>query len=174
MKRFVLHSKTRISPWIFWKWSFFHWVWKIRLKFGWMHYILETSDLGMSCRLLFFMIFFFAHCTSMLEGWISSFLQKKVKFFYLYWERFKDVITTCSHHGFDSWLILFYFYEGMFPQMKHLFEIIRGRDYISKSLVEAIMDPQFSCVFPLNVKTHFYQWKLDFEKLELPLIFVYF
>lgn len=66
------------------------------------------------------------------------------------------MITTCSQHGFDSWLILFYFYEGMFPQMKQLFETIRGGDYISKSLVEVIMDPQFSCVFPLNVKTHFY------------------
>ena len=53
--------------------------------------------------------------------------------FQLLVERFKDAIYTCLHHGFDSWMLVFYFYQEMLPLMKQLMEIIYGGNFMSKS-----------------------------------------
>lgn len=53
--------------------------------------------------------------------------------FQLLVERFKYAIYTCLHHGFDSWMLVFYFYQGMLPLMKQLMETIYGGNFMSKS-----------------------------------------
>ena len=48
-----------------------------------------------------------------------------------------EVVNACPHHGFDTWMLVSYFYEGMSPTMKQLLETMCGGDFISKSPNEA-------------------------------------
>lgn len=84
----------------------------------------------MSCRWHFFTSFFLSHSSNMSKRDISNFIAKDVEKFFGWWERFKDVICACPHHGFDSWMLVSHFYEGMLPQMNQRF--------MSKSPDEAI------------------------------------
>ncbi|RVW24612.1 hypothetical protein CK203_113839 [Vitis vinifera] len=31
--------------------------------------------------------------------------------FYACWERYMEVVNACPHHGFDTWMLVSYFYE---------------------------------------------------------------
>ena len=48
----------------------------------------------------------------------AEFLKK----FYECWERYMEAINACPHHGFDTWLLVSYFYDGMSSSMKQLLE----------------------------------------------------
>ena len=49
-----------------------------------------------------------------------------------------ETVSACPHHGFDTWMLVNHFYDGMSPAMKHLLEIICGGDFLSKNLDEAM------------------------------------
>ena len=49
-----------------------------------------------------------------------------------------EVVNAYPHHGFDTWMLVSYFYEGMIPTMKQLLETMCGRDFMSKNLAEAL------------------------------------
>ena len=53
--------------------------------------------------------------------------------FYQCWERFMETISACPHHGFDTWMLVNYFYDGMSPAMKQLLETMCGGDFLSKN-----------------------------------------
>ena len=42
-----------------------------------------------------------------------NFSAKKNEKFYECWERYMEAINACLHHGFDTWLLVSYFYDGM-------------------------------------------------------------
>ena len=46
--------------------------------------------------------------------------------FYQCWERFMETINACPHHGFDTWMLVNHFYDGMSPPMKQLLETMCG------------------------------------------------
>ena len=48
-----------------------------------------------------------------------------------------EVVNACLHHGFDTWMLVSYFYEGVSPTMKQLLETMCGGDFMSKSPDEA-------------------------------------
>ncbi|KAL6336501.1 hypothetical protein AAG906_022442 [Vitis piasezkii] len=48
-----------------------------------------------------------------------------------------EVVNACPHHGFDTWMLVSYFYEGMSATMKQLLETMCGGDFMSKSPDEA-------------------------------------
>ncbi|RVW19199.1 hypothetical protein CK203_100131 [Vitis vinifera] len=48
------------------------------------------------------------------------------------------VVNACPHHGFDTWMSVSYFYEGMSAVMKQLLETMCGGDFMSKSPYEAL------------------------------------
>ncbi|RVW35841.1 hypothetical protein CK203_108127 [Vitis vinifera] len=58
--------------------------------------------------------------------------------FYECWERYMEAINACPHHGFDTWLLVSYFYDGMSSSMKQLLETMCGRDFMSKNPEEAM------------------------------------
>ena len=58
--------------------------------------------------------------------------------FYQCWERFMETINACPHHGFDTWILVNHFYDGMSPSMKQLLETMCGGDFLSKHLDEAM------------------------------------
>ncbi|RVW58959.1 Retrovirus-related Pol polyprotein from transposon 17.6 [Vitis vinifera] len=54
------------------------------------------------------------------------------------WERYMEAINACPHHGFDTWLLVSYFYDGMSSSMKQLLETMCGGDFMSKNPEEAM------------------------------------
>ncbi|RVW61705.1 hypothetical protein CK203_066025 [Vitis vinifera] len=47
-------------------------------------------------------------------------------------------INACPHHGFDTWLLVSYFYDGMSSSMKQILETMCGGDFMSKNPEEAM------------------------------------
>ena len=43
-----------------------------------------------------------------------------------------ETINACPHHGFDTWMLVNHFYNGMSPAMKKLLETMCGGDFLSK------------------------------------------
>ncbi|RVX07818.1 hypothetical protein CK203_021878 [Vitis vinifera] len=58
--------------------------------------------------------------------------------FYECWERYMEAINACPHHGFDTWLLVSYFYDGLSSSMKQLLETMCGGDFVSKNPEEAM------------------------------------
>ena len=58
--------------------------------------------------------------------------------FYQCWERFMETISACPHHGFDTWMLVNHFYDGMSPAIKQLLETMCGGDFLSKHPNEAM------------------------------------
>ena len=49
-----------------------------------------------------------------------------------------ETISACPHHGFDTWMLVNHFYDGMSPAMKQLLETMCGGAFLSKHLDEAM------------------------------------
>ena len=49
-----------------------------------------------------------------------------------------EAINACPHHGFDTWLLVSYFYNGMSSSMKQFLETMCGGDFMSKNPEEAM------------------------------------
>ncbi|RVW18576.1 hypothetical protein CK203_107945 [Vitis vinifera] len=82
--------------------------------------------------------FFPTHRTNGLKRQISNFSARENEKFYECWERYMEAINACPHHGFDTWLLVSYFYDGMSSSMKQILETMCGGDFMSKNLEEAM------------------------------------
>ena len=82
--------------------------------------------------------FFSAHKTNTLKRKIYNFVTYDNEKFFQCWERYLETITACPHHGFDTWMLVNHFYDGMSPAMKQLSETMCGGDFLSKNLDEAM------------------------------------
>ena len=49
-----------------------------------------------------------------------------------------EALNACPHHGFDTWLLVSHFYDGLSPAMKQLLETMCRGDFLSKNLKEAM------------------------------------
>ena len=82
--------------------------------------------------------FFRTHKTNSLKREIYTFTALKSEKFYQCWERYQEIISACPYHGFDTWMLVNHFYNGVSPAMKKLLEAMCGGDYMSKHLEEAM------------------------------------
>ena len=82
--------------------------------------------------------FFSAHKTNNSKRQIYTFAAHDSEKFYQCWERYLETINACPHHGFDTWMIVNHFYDGMSPAMKQLLETMCGGDFLSKNPDEAM------------------------------------
>ncbi|RVW20459.1 Retrovirus-related Pol polyprotein from transposon opus [Vitis vinifera] len=82
--------------------------------------------------------FFPTQRTNSLKRQISNFSAKENEKFYECWERYMEAINACPHHGFDTWLLVSYFYDGMSSSMKQLLKTMCGGDFMSKNPEEAM------------------------------------
>ena len=82
--------------------------------------------------------FFSAHKTNNLKRQIYTFAAHDSERFYQCWERYLETISACPHHGFDTWMLVNHFYDGMSPAMKQLLETMCGGDFLSKNPDEAM------------------------------------
>ncbi|MBC2863256.1 retrotransposon gag domain-containing protein [Klebsiella pneumoniae] len=58
--------------------------------------------------------------TDALRREISDFYQKEGEQFYECWERFNDLLLKCPHHGFETWRLVKYFYDGLIPSNRQM------------------------------------------------------
>ena len=49
-----------------------------------------------------------------------------------------ETIGACPHYGFDTWMLVNHFYDGMSLAMKQLLETMCGGNFLSKNLEEAM------------------------------------
>ena len=49
-----------------------------------------------------------------------------------------ETINACPHHGFDTWMLVNHFYDGMSPPKKQLLETMCGGEFLSKHPDEAM------------------------------------
>ena len=82
--------------------------------------------------------FFSAHKTNNLKRKIYTFAAHDSERFYQCWERYLETISAFPHHGFDTWILVNHFYNGMSPAMKQLLETMCGGDFLSKNPDEAM------------------------------------
>ena len=82
--------------------------------------------------------FFSAHRTNSLKRHIYSSAAHDNEKFYQCWERYMKTISACPHHGFDTWMLVNHFYDGMSPAMKQLLETVCEGDFLSKNPEEAM------------------------------------
>ncbi|RVW20311.1 hypothetical protein CK203_116941 [Vitis vinifera] len=73
-----------------------------------------------------------------LKRQFSNFLAKENEKFYECWERYMEAINVFPHHGFDTWILVSYFYDGISSSMKQLLETMCGGDFMSKNPKEAM------------------------------------
>ena len=86
---------------------------------------------------MFLQKFFPTLRTSALKKKISNFKAMEDEKFFACWERFREMVAACPHHGFDNWMLVSYFYEDMSPLMKQLLEAMCGGDFMNKNPDEA-------------------------------------
>ena len=121
----------------------------VRLKFfpfslkdkakSWL-YSLRPRSIGTWAEMTqaFFNKYFPHHKTNNLKRQISTFSQKDSETLYQAWERFKELLSLCPHHGFESWRIVSYFYEGLTPRERQFIEMMCNGEFLHKDPDEAI------------------------------------
>ena len=82
--------------------------------------------------------FFSTHKTNNLKRQIYTFAAQENAKFYQCWERYLETINACPHHGFNTWMLVNHFYNGMSLAMKQLLETMCGGDFMSKHPEEAM------------------------------------
>ena len=82
--------------------------------------------------------FFSMHRTNSLKRQIYTFAAHDNEKFYQCWERYLETISSCPHHGFDTWMLVNHFYDGMSPTMKQLLETMCGGYFLRKNPDEAM------------------------------------
>ena len=81
--------------------------------------------------------FFSMHRTQALQGHIMHFAQKQDESIYHMWERFKETLLQCPHHGYTLSNLLAFFYNGLTPKMKEYVELMCNDQFFEKTQYEA-------------------------------------
>ena len=78
--------------------------------------------------------FFSTHRINSLKRQISTFLANENEKLYACWERYMEALYVCPHYGFDTWILVSYFFDGISPAMKQLLETMCGGDLLRKKI----------------------------------------
>ena len=84
---------------------------------------------------------FFPHCKNVqLRNQITRFTQKDGKSIYDVWERFKEILRLCPHHGLEKWLIIGTFYNGI---------LYTTKIYVDAAADGALMNKTYTTTYAL-------------------------
>ncbi|KAM6563027.1 hypothetical protein CsatB_023025 [Cannabis sativa] len=72
-----------------------------------------------------------------LRGEINNFCQQDNESLHEAWERFKDLIRKCPHHGREKWMLVHNFYNGLVGNTRTLIDAAAGGAFMRKSANEA-------------------------------------
>ena len=68
--------------------------------------------------------FFPSHRINSFKRQITTFTHKLGETFYQYWDKYKDLLNTCPHYGFETWRLISHFYKGLTPTDRQMVELI--------------------------------------------------
>ncbi|XP_062103933.1 uncharacterized protein LOC133815062 [Humulus lupulus] len=72
-----------------------------------------------------------------LRGDINNFYQLDGESLYDSWERFKELLRKCPHHGIEKWMLVHNFYNGLCGTTQTIIDAAAGGAFMSKSANEA-------------------------------------
>ncbi|XP_022868533.1 uncharacterized protein LOC111388104 [Olea europaea var. sylvestris] len=89
--------------------------------------------------------------SAQLRGEISQFKQLDFEPFYEAWERFKDLLRRCPQYGFQKWVQIEIFYNGLNGQTRTMVDVVAGGILMAKTAeaAYALLD---------DIATNSYQW----------------
>jgi len=76
--------------------------------------------------------FFPSHRTNSFKRQITTFTQKPGETFYQCWDRYRDLLNTCPHHGFKTWRLVSHFYEGLTLKDRQMVELMCNGTFKNK------------------------------------------
>ncbi|XVF87630.1 hypothetical protein PTKIN_Ptkin18bG0135500 [Pterospermum kingtungense] len=82
--------------------------------------------------------FFSTHKTNALKRQIQNFFQNPNEAYFQCWERFKDLLNSFPHHGFEKWRTISFFYEGLTPETKQFVETMCNGEFFDNEPEEAL------------------------------------
>ena len=82
--------------------------------------------------------FFPIHKTNSLKKQIKNFFQKSNEQYFHCWERFKDLLNSCPHHGYENWRTVSFFYEGLNPETRQFVEMMCNGEFLDKNPDDAL------------------------------------
>ena len=99
--------------------------------------------------------------TAMLRAQINGFRQKDTESLFEAWERYKDMIRLCPHHGLEEWLVIHTFYNGLLYNTRLTIDAAAGGALMEKPYVQAyeLID---------NMAQNHYQWGSERAAVEKP------
>ncbi|XP_062102852.1 uncharacterized protein LOC133813440 [Humulus lupulus] len=72
-----------------------------------------------------------------LRGEINNFLQNDGESLYDVWERFKELLRKCPHHGIEKWMLVHNFYNRLCGTTRTIIDVVAGGDFMSKNAIES-------------------------------------
>ncbi|XP_058750988.1 uncharacterized protein LOC131624001 [Vicia villosa] len=119
---------------------------------AWLQYLPANSVTTWNELKKFFLARYFPPSkTAMLRAQINGFRQKDNESLFEAWERYKDMLRLCPHHGLEQWLIIHTFYSGL---------LYNTRLAINAAAGGALMDKEYVNAYALIESTtqNHYQW----------------
>lgn len=89
--------------------------------------------------------------TVILQNQITRFTQHDGESLFDAWERYKELLGACPHHGLEQWLIIYTFYNGLLYNTKMTIEAAIGGALMNKPY------PKAYALIEDMVQNH-YQW----------------
>ena len=71
------------------------------------------------------------------RGDINNFIQMDGETLYEAWDRFKELIRKCPHHGIEKWMLVHNFYNGLLGTTRTMIDAASGGAFMKKSANEA-------------------------------------
>ncbi|CAJ2645242.1 unnamed protein product, partial [Trifolium pratense] len=97
--------------------------------------------------------------TAMLRAQINGFRQKDGESLFEAWERYKDMMRLCPHHGLEQWLIIHTFYNGLLYNTRLTIDAAAGGALMDKPYQEATQLIE-------NMAQNHYQWGSERAAIE--------
>src|SRR5262249_26551465 len=92
--------------------------------------------------------------TAKLRNDISTYTQLETESLYEAWERYKDLLRRCPHHGLPTWLQVQTFYNGLIHGHKAMIDTPAGGTLKNKT-------PEAAYELIDEMATNSYQWQVD-------------
>ena len=71
------------------------------------------------------------------RGDINNFIQLDGETLYEAWDRFKELIRKCLHHGIEKWMLVHNFYNGLLGTTRTMIDAASGGAFMKRSANEA-------------------------------------
>lgn len=105
---------------------------------AWFYY-LKPRFIGSWTKMTkeFLKMFYPTHKSNTLRRNIMNFSQNENETFFRCWEHFKESLLACPHHGYKTWRVTDFFYDGLTSQMHQFIEMAHSAEFMNKDPGEA-------------------------------------